>query len=64
MEDKKRKKILGVATVIFIVLVSGRCFSIFSNPNIRTVDLLSILALGVLIGIFVGLLMDQRNKSK
>ena len=63
MVNQKRKKTLGVGTAILIVIMSGRCFSIISNSNVRTVDLVAILALGILIGIFVTLLLDTNKNT-
>lgn len=62
MENKRKNSGL-IITPILIVIMSGNCFRFLSNGNIRTVEFLSILATGVLLGIFLMQLVS-RNKNK
>lgn len=48
-------------TAILLILSVGNCFRVISGSNIRTVELLSIFAVGVISGI---LIVQIYNKSK
>lgn len=62
MENKRKNSGL-IITPILIVIMSGNCYRLVANGNIRTVEFLSILATGVLLGIFLmQVVLKNRNK--
>ena len=59
----KRNKFL-ITNALIIVIMAGSCFRILSGGSIRTVEFISVLALGILLGAFLTqLFLTKRNKN-
>jgi hypothetical protein len=63
--QRLRRSLLLLAIVFSACMINSR--SVFKNPNIRAVDMLNLLTMGILIGVFLvnlRLYLTYKNKTQ